>query len=259
MENALLIGLSRQIALQRELDVVANNIANMNTTGFKADGSLFEEFLCRLARATRSRRRRASASCRTAATWHDMSQGPIEQTGNPLDVAIDGDGFLVVQTPRGERYTRNGALQINAAGQLVTAKAIRCSATAGRSCFSRPTATSRSARTAPSGCAKAQRTADSQRGKLRLVSFANPQQLQKDGAGTFAAPDGVTPQAEAKTPRVVQGAIEKSNVRGVVEMTRMIEITRSLHADRHHAAAAERSCGTVVDRQARRSAELRRD
>ena len=54
------------------------------------------------------------------ATWHDMSQGTVQQTGNPLDVAIDGDGFLVVQTPRGERYTRNGALQINATGELVT-------------------------------------------------------------------------------------------------------------------------------------------
>ena len=55
------------------------------------------------------------------ATWHDMSQGPIQQTGSPLDVAIDGKAFLVVQTPRGERYTRNGALQINNIGELVTA------------------------------------------------------------------------------------------------------------------------------------------
>ena len=118
MQNALLVGLSRQIALARELDVVANNIANLNTTGYKADGSLFEEYLVPAARADQTGSR--VSFVRDRGTWHDMSQGAIEHTGNPLDVAIDGNGFLVVQTPRGERYTRNGALQINATGQLVT-------------------------------------------------------------------------------------------------------------------------------------------
>ena len=70
-------------------------------------------------------------------------------------------------------------------------------------------------------------TTDSGRGKLRLVAFANPQRLQKDGASTFNTPNGVTPQAPTVDVRVVQGAIEKSNVRAVVEMTRMIELTRA--------------------------------
>jgi flagellar basal-body rod protein FlgF len=69
-------------------------------------------------------------------------------------------------------------------------------------------------------------TTDSTRGKLRVVSFANPQQLQKDGGSTYMAPDGVTPQP-VTNPNVVQGAIEKSNVRAVVEMTRMIEVSRA--------------------------------
>ena len=118
MQNAVLVGLSRQVALARELDVVANNIANINTTGFKADGSLFEEFLSSSARADGPAGR--VSFVRDRGVWHDMSQGPIEHTGNPLDVAVDGKGFLVVQTPRGERYTRNGSMQINATGQLVT-------------------------------------------------------------------------------------------------------------------------------------------
>ena len=121
MQNAQLIGLSRQVALSRELDVVANNIANLNTTGFKADGSLFEEFLSPTARAGNLSGADSKVSfVRDRGTWHDMSPGPIQSTGSPLDVAIDGKGFLVVQTPRGERYTRNGALQINGTGQLVT-------------------------------------------------------------------------------------------------------------------------------------------
>ena len=80
MQNALLVGLSRQIALGRELDVVANNIANLNTTGFKADGAVFEEFLSPTARARRlhGRRQRVELRAATARTWHDLSQGPIE-------------------------------------------------------------------------------------------------------------------------------------------------------------------------------------
>ena len=101
MENALLIGLSRQTALERQLDVVANNIANVNTSGYKADKTLFEEYLNTPARMKiiSSVATAASASCRTAATYRDMSQGPVEATNNPLDVAINGSAFLAVQAP----------------------------------------------------------------------------------------------------------------------------------------------------------------
>src|ERR1700688_1062146 len=118
MQNATLVGLSRQVALARELDVVANNIANLNTTGYKADSSLFEEFLSSGARADQTGAR--VSFVHDQGIWHDMSQGPIDRTGNPLDVAVDGNAFLVVQTPGGERYTRNGAMKINATGALVT-------------------------------------------------------------------------------------------------------------------------------------------
>src|SRR6185312_9857675 len=119
MQNALLIGLSRQVALSRELDVVANNIANLNTTGFKADGSLFEEFLNSAARDESNER---LSFVRDRATWTDMSPGGTDRTGNALDVAINGDGYFAVQTQRGVRYTRNGSFQINPTGQLVTAE-----------------------------------------------------------------------------------------------------------------------------------------
>jgi flagellar basal-body rod protein FlgF len=90
MENTLLIGLSRQIALQRELDVVANNVANMNTTGYKADGAIFEEYLMPKAQAAgfQGADRRVSY-VQDRATWRDFAAGPIRPTGNPLDVAID--------------------------------------------------------------------------------------------------------------------------------------------------------------------------
>src|SRR5260370_7796841 len=122
MENTLLVGLSRQMTLERQMEVVANNVANVNTSGYKADRTLFQEFLRSGAHEDNfvGQDRRVSY-VQDRATFHDFSQGPTEETKNPLDVAIDGGGFLVVQTPAGERYTRDGALQINNQGQLVTA------------------------------------------------------------------------------------------------------------------------------------------
>ncbi len=120
MENTLLVGLSRQAALRRELDVIANNLANLNTTGFKAEGVAFNEFLMPAASdSSFSGPDRRVSFVVDRATWHDHRAGAVERTGNPLDVAIDGNAFLVVQGPTGERYTRNGALQINANGELV--------------------------------------------------------------------------------------------------------------------------------------------
>jgi flagellar basal-body rod protein FlgF len=230
MDNALLVGMSRQTALQRELDVVANNIANINTTGFKADGAVFAEYLNKNASSggfASADRRMSFVQDRMS--WHDMSAGTIQQTGGPLDVAIDGEGLLVVQTDRGERYTRNGALQLNNLGEVVTTAGDKVIGESGPIVLQ---ATDRDIVVSSNGTIKVREGAslnsDSTRGKLRLVTFENAQQLQKDGASTFAALDGVTPvPLPDSKAHVVQGAIEKSNVRPVIEMTRMIELTRA--------------------------------
>lgn len=224
MENASLVGLSRQVALARELDVIANNVANMTTTGFKADGALFEQYLSSSARAAGSGER--VSYVRDRGVWHDMSQGPIERTGNQFDLAIDGKGFFAIQTARGERYTRNGALQISATGQLVTADGDPVLGTGG------PIVLQPNDRQIMIGAdgtvtvREGNSRAESIRGRLRLVNFANPQALQKDGGATFRTANNATPQ-DATGAKIVQGAVEKSNVRGVAEMSRMIEITRA--------------------------------
>jgi flagellar basal-body rod protein FlgF len=229
MENTLLIGLSRQIALQRELDVVANNVANMNTTGYKADSSVFEEYLMPVAQAAgfQGADRRVSY-VQDRATWRNFSAGPIRPTGNPLDVAIDGDAFFVVETPRGERYTRNGAFQINAQGELVTSDGDRVVGDGGPIQFQ---STDNSISINPDGTITAREGSnsrnDSARGRLRLVRFDNAQQLQKDGATLFSAPASVTPQDGSIRSRVKQGSIEQSNVQAVIEMARMVEVTRT--------------------------------
>jgi len=222
MENTLLIGLSRQVTLERQMDVVANNIANVNTTGFKADRSVFEEYLMPVAREDNfvGRDRRLSY-VQDRATFHDFSGGPSEQTKNPLDVAIDGGGFLVVQTPAGERYTRDGGLQINNQGQLVNAAGNQVLGTSGPIVF-QPTDHDISIATVVEGTGRV----DSVRGKLRLVSFAQAQQLLKEGSNLYSAGEGGAPQADT-TSRVRQGYIEKSNVNSVSEMSRMIEVSRT--------------------------------
>jgi flagellar basal-body rod protein FlgF len=223
MLNASLIGLSRQVALERELDVVANNIANMNTTGYKADGSLFEEYLSSAARGSGSGGQ--ISFVRDRGIWHDMSQGPIERTGNSLDVAIDGKGFLTVQTPKGVRYTRNGAMQINAQGQLVTSDGYPVLGDGGPITLQPTDSQVSISRDGTLSVRTGDSNVDSQRGKLKLVSIDNAGQLQKDGSSTFNFTGTGTPPAAAGA--FIQGALEKSNVRGVVEMSRMIEITRA--------------------------------
>jgi flagellar basal-body rod protein FlgF len=229
MENALLIGLSRQMALSRELDVVANNVANIDTTGFKADNAAFSEFIMPGARDNGflgGKDRRVSF-VQDRATWIDLSPGAIQHTGNPLDVAIDGKGYLTVQTPRGQRYTRNGALSINGAGQLVTSDGDQVLGTGGPITFQ---GTDHDVTISGSGIVTVRDgsgTASQQRGQLQLASFDQPQRLKKDGGSTFVAPAGVNANPALPGTRVVQGAIEKSNVRAIVEMARMIEITRS--------------------------------
>ena len=228
MENTLLIALSRQTVLRRELEVVANNIANVNTTGFKADGSVFLEYLQNGGRVDSSSTLRPRMSfVQDRMTWHDMSQGTVQQTGNPLDIAIDGDAMLVVQTARGERYTRSGSLQLSPTGELVTASGDRILGDNGPIVLQ---STDRDIAITKDGTINVREgislNSDSTRGKLRLVTFANPQVLQKDGSNTFRAPEGVQPQP-AQNVNIMQGSIEKSNVRSVIEMTRMIELTRA--------------------------------
>ena len=227
MQNTLLVGLSRQMTLERQMDVVANNVANVNTTGFKADRSLFEEYLQSGAHEDNfgATDRRVSF-VQDRATFHDFAPGNTEPTKNPLDVAIDGGGFLVVQTPAGERYTRDGGLQINNQGQLVTAGGNPVLGTSGPIVFQ---PTDHDISIAADGnvtVVEGINRIDSVRGKLRLVSFAQAQRLLKEGSNLYSAGEGGAPQPDTKS-QVRQGFVEKSNVNSVVEMSRLIEVTRT--------------------------------
>jgi flagellar basal-body rod protein FlgF len=227
MENTLLVGLSRQMTLERQMDVVANNVANVNTNGYKADKSLFQEFLKSGAHEDNFiGRDRAVSYVQDFGTFKDFSPGPTEQTKNPLDVAIDGGAFLVVQTPAGERYTRDGGLNINNQGQLVTAGGLQVLGSSGPIVFQ---PTDHDVSIASDGnitVLEGINRIDSVRGKLRLVSFADAQKLLKEGSNLYSAGTGVAAQPDTAS-RVRQGFVEKSNVSSVAEMSRMIEVTRT--------------------------------
>jgi flagellar basal-body rod protein FlgF len=226
MQNALLIGLSRQTILERQLDVVANNIANVNTAGYKADSSLFEEYLRSGAHEDNfvgSDRRVSYVQDR--GTFRNFTQGSAEQTKNPLDIAVEGSGFLVVQTPAGERYTRDGGLQLNNQGQLVTAAGNPVLGTGGPIVFQ---PTDHDVNVTPDGTVtvvEGNGRTDSIRGKLRLVSFPDAQKLLKEGLNLYAAGEG-SAQPDIKSV-VRQGFLEKSNVNAVAEMSRMMDVTRA--------------------------------
>jgi flagellar basal-body rod protein FlgF len=228
MENTLLVALSRQMSLERQIDIIANNVANTNTNGFKASKSLFEEYLTTGAHEDNfsvSDRRISFVHDRTA--YHDFAQGPNEKTGNPLDVAIDGKGFIAIQTPQGERYTRDGSFQINSQGQLVTTGGNLVLGTNGPITF-QPTdkdivISGEGTITVREGIVT---QFDSIRGKLKLVKFDNPQRLTKEGSNLYAAPAGIAAQPDLAS-RVNQGFVEKSNVSAVAEMTRMMEVMRT--------------------------------
>ncbi len=227
MENALLVGLSRQMALSHELDVVSNNIANINTTGYKADNAAFSEFLMSNARDNDfSGKDKRVDFVQDRSTWIDLSPGAVERTGNPLDVAIDGNGYLTVQTQRGQRYTRNGSLSINPTGQLVTSEGDQVIGAAGPITFQ---IGDQNINISSTGIITARDSTgqDAARGQLQLAYFDRPQMLQKEGASLFSAPAGVNVVPVSPNTRVVQGALEKSNVNGIAAMARMIEITRS--------------------------------
>jgi len=227
MENTLLVGLSRLVTLERQVDTVANNVANVNTNGFKADRPLFEEYLRSPAHEDNfqlSDRRVSFVQDR--GSFNDFAAGNTEMTKNPLDVSIDGRGLFVVQTPAGERYTRDGGFQINNQGQLVTASGNPVLGTSGPIVFQ---PTDKQINIAVDGnvtVLEGTGRTDSVRGKLRIASFADPQKLVKEGSNLYSAGQGVAAQTDT-TSRVRQGYIEKSNVNSVAEMSRMIEITRT--------------------------------
>ncbi|MEM8935804.1 MAG: flagellar hook-basal body complex protein [Pseudomonadota bacterium] len=213
MDNAGYVALSRQAGLLKTLDVIANNIANVSTSGYKREDTAFAEHIKALegeepslSMATMNRR------------FIDLSPGDMRMTGSALDFAIQGEGFFLIETPNGERLTRAGAFALNANGEIVTPDG-NAVLDEGGSALAVPQEAS-TISVASDGTI----TADGAPvGRIGVVA-ASSQTLTREGSNLFIAEEGY--QA-VQNPGVVQGALEGSNVSAVAEIAELIDVQRA--------------------------------
>ena len=217
MDNTLYVGLSRQLTLQRSLDITANNMANLDTVGFKVEALTVQTDPLTPAIAPASN---PLGYVLDNGVTRNFAQGGIEQTGNPLDVAIDGDGFFTVQTPNGNRYTRDGRFGLNTQNQLVDHQGDLVLSSGGAPIAVDPQkpdiSISKDGTVSQTGTVV---------GKIGVFRFADRSVLSKQGDNLYDAP-GVTPTASTNA-HLVQRAIEHSNVQPISEITNLIAITRA--------------------------------
>ena len=214
LENPGYIALSRQMVLQRQMDVLANNLANLTTPGYRGEAMLFAEHLSRTEPGEKI------SFVQDLATVRDLRAGPLTHTGNALDLAIRGEGYFVIETPEGERYSRAGSFTLDADGQVVTAQG-QALLDDGGAPIVVPSETS-TITVARDGTLS---TEQGEIGRVRLVTFENEQALAKREAGLYdAAGQEPLPVAD---PIIEQGKLEGSNVAGIVEMTKMMRVVRS--------------------------------
>lgn len=208
---------SGMVAESLRNDVTANNLANVNTAGFKKDVAVSRDFASVLIQRINDGEPAPVIGTLGSGTQIDevatiQSTGSVRQTGNDFDLAIEGKGFFVVQTPNGLRYTRNGSFTKSAQGELVTTEGYRVMGQNG------PIAVNGTKLTVSGdGTISVDGIAGN---RLQVVDFPDERQLTKEGNSLFIAPNGV--QAQPTTSNIQQGYLEMSNVNVVAEMINMI-------------------------------------
>ncbi len=221
MENTSYIALSRQAALWRQLDVIAGNMANVNTPGYKSEQMMFREYLMNTRSSDRATGTKLSY-VQDSGILRDTRDGALARTDNPLDVALSGPGYFQVESEAGMRYTRGGHFQMDSTGMIVNDQGYALMDNNDNPIIIAPSEH------------KVEITSDGNVvtdngviAKLKVVSFSNDQELRKAGDGLYETT--LDPQTVAR-PLVVQGMVEESNVQPVVELTKMTELLRQYQA-----------------------------
>jgi flagellar basal-body rod protein FlgF len=212
MENTLFIGLSRQLVAKREMDVIANNLANASSPGYKGEQMMFAEEVKAVNRSTRL------SFVRDVAVARNYGEGEIRRTNNTLDVAIKGQGWFEVEAGGSLKYTRNGHFELDREGQLVN--------TSGQTIQSEKDGPIVFAPGDLNIVIKSDGTVTANgedRGKIKVVSFDDMRSLKKVSGNLYTS--GAQPQ-KATDFSMVQGMLEKSNVQPIMEVTRMIDTLR---------------------------------
>lgn len=215
MQPAIYVGLSAQITLEKRLETVARNVANMNTAGYRAEEVKFDTFLSRKGADPVN-------YASTGATFTSRVAGGLDKTGNPLDVAVEGQGFLAIQTPAGTVYTRDGRMQMTAQGQLQTLVGHPVLDAGGAPLQLDPEG-------GPPTIARDGMIwqGDQQAGAIGLFSLDPNAKLQRyENSGLIPDKPG-TAILDFVSDGVRQGFVEGSNVNPIREMTKLIMVTRA--------------------------------
>ena len=219
MQNVLYVGLSRQMVLQHEIDVIANNVANVDTAGFKVEALMVQTDPERVKQAAGSPLNNSVNFPLDAGVVRDFSQGELKPTGGSLNMAIQGEGFFRIQTAAGERYTRDGAFTLDAQGRVVTAAGDRVQGDGGD-------ITLDPLKGSPTISADGTVSQAGERvGKVALATFSSLSALTKQGSGLYSNDSNLQPTpSDAK---VRQGMLEQSNVQPITQITRLIQVSRA--------------------------------
>lgn len=218
MDNSVYISLSREMTLFRDMAATANNIANVDTPGYNAEKIMFTDYL------VSDGNRHKMAYVHDISSYRDTSNGALQSTGNPLDLAITGPGYFGVETPLGLRYTKAGHFAINNEGMLVTPSGNAVTDFDGQPIFFTPTDTN--IKVGENGVISVTNPAGDleERGQIGLFEFADEQRMDRLNEQLYKTDQE---PLEAESARMLQGALEKSNISPVLELVRVTELSRS--------------------------------
>jgi flagellar basal-body rod protein FlgF len=209
------VAASRLAAQQRVMEVVAVNLANANTPGFKAERVQFSDWLTRLRGSDAPRGDRTIAYAQDRATWREQRAGTLTHTGNPFDLGITGDGYFTVRTPQGPRLTRDGRFGLMPDGTVANGAGNALLDNNGKPVL--PSSTDTQIAIAGDGTVSSE---NGQLGKIGVVRPTDPMQLSAEGDTLFSSG---SPTTAVTSPGLVQGSMEDSNVQPMLEMTRMMD------------------------------------
>lgn len=219
MNNVTNIILSRMITASRNVDVIANNIANVSTPGYEATHLQSAAWIDRMRGVTAPPGGSTLAYAQAVGTWRDTKPGPIHQTGNPLDLALPGGGYFAVQTPNGPRLTRDGRFGLLPNGTIADASGNALLGPGGQPITVPPQSGNLSI--ASDGTIS---TAQGIIGQVGVVTVADPRSLMAAGNNLFQT---TAPPIPSASPNIVQGALEGSNVQPILEITKMMQASQN--------------------------------
>lgn len=246
MIQGLYTAASGMIAVEGRQDIIANNIANTGTPGFKRQEAVqlgfYQVFEDSLRNPEYFNRDSAPAGgVKLVESFPQMSSGALSTTGNPLHVGLSGPGFFVIDTPAGERFTRAGDFSINAEGQLSTRDGAALQSVAGPPIDVRggTVVIGREGNVTVDGVPA---------GQLRIVEFENPTRLERDGNSNFRANEAVRSRmTAAENTSVEQSQLELSNVNVTLEMGKMMLGLRAYEANQRVIQTIDSSIGRMID------------